>query len=170
MPLSMHQASVPVFVRVLTNLRAILTKARNHAESKKIDPAVLLASRLYPDMHPLMRQIQIASDASKFCIARLAGVEPPGFPDSETTFDELDERLAKTIAYLQGFDAARLDGSDERIVKLNMPSGALEFQGTSYLLHFALPNFFFHVTTAYAILRHNGVEIGKFDYLGRPGQ
>lgn len=170
MSLSMYQASVPVLVRGLTNLRAILAKARAHAEAKKIDPAVLLASRLYPDMHPLTRQVQIASDAAKFCLARLADVEPPSFPDTETTFEELDERLAKTIAYVQEFDAAKLAGSDERIVKLNMRDGTLEFPGMNYLLHFAVPNFFFHVTTAYDILRHNGVELGKFDYLGKPGR
>ena len=170
MSLSMYQASVPVFVRGLTNLRAILAKARSHAESKKIDPAVLLASRLYPDMHPLTRQVQIASDAAKFCLARLADVEPPSFPDSETTFEELDERLAKTIAYVKEFDAAKLAGSDERVVKLNMRDGTLEFPGMTYLLHFAVPNFFFHVTTAYGILRHNGVELGKVDYLGKPGR
>ena len=121
-------------------------------------------------MHPLTRQIQIASDAAKFCIARLAAVEPPSFPDTETTFEELDERLAKTIAYVQEFDAAKLEGSDERIVKLTVRDGTLEFPGATYLLHFALPNFFFHVTTAYGILRHNGVELGKFDYLGKPGR
>lgn len=167
MPLSMYQASVPVFTHGLKNLRVILSKARDHAEAKKIDLAVLLASRLYPDMHPLTRQIQIASDAAKLCVARLAEVPPPSFPDVETTFDELDERIAKTIAYLADFDAAKLEHTEERIVKLNLPNGTLELQGSRYLLHFALPNFYFHVTTAYDILRHNGVELTKFMYLGK---
>ncbi len=167
MSLSMYQASVPVFVRGLTNLRAILQKARDHAEAKKIDPAVLLASRLYPDMYPLTRQVQVASDAAKFCTARLAGAEPPKFDDTETTFDELEARIDKTIAFVQEIDSSKIDGSEERVVTLKTPSRTIEFSGQSYLLHFALPNFYFHVTTAYAILRHNGVEIGKFDYLGR---
>lgn len=168
MPLTMYQASVPAFIRGLTNLRAILRKAQDHAEAKKIDPAVLLASRLYPDMHPLVRQVQIAVDAAKFCVARLAGQEPPKFEDVEKTFEELDARVAKTIAYIKEVDAAKLDGSDSRTVTLNLPSGALEFEGLDYLFNFGLPNFYFHLTTAYGILRHNGVEIGKFDYLGRP--
>jgi uncharacterized protein len=169
MSLSMYQASVPVFVRGLTNLRQILRKARNHAEAKKIEPAVLLASRLYPDMHPLTRQVQIASDAAKFCAARLAGAEPPSFEDTEATFDELEARIDKTIAYVSEIAAAQIDGSEERLVKLKLPGGAIELKGAAYLLGFALPNFYFHVTTAYDILRHNGVELGKFDYLGQPG-
>jgi hypothetical protein len=169
MSLSMYQSSVPVFVRGLTNLREILRKARNHAEAKKIEPAVLLASRLYPDMHPLTRQVQIASDAAKFCAARLAGAEPPSFDDTEATFDELEARIDKTIAYVSAIAAAQIDGSEERFVKLKLPSGTIELKGAAYLLGFALPNFYFHVTTAYDILRHNGVELGKFDYHGRPG-
>jgi uncharacterized protein len=169
MSLSMYQASVPVFLRGLTNLREILRKARNHAEAKKIEPAVLLSSRLYPDMHPLTRQVQIASDAAKFCAARLAGAQPPSFDDTEATFDELEARIDKTIAYVSEIPAARIDGSEERLVKLKLPSGTIELKGTAYLLGFALPNFYFHVTTAYGILRHNGVELGKLDYLGQPG-
>lgn len=170
MSLSMYQASVPAFIRGLTNLRLILRKAHDHAQAQKIDGAVLLACRLYPDMHPLVRQVQIACDAAKFCLARLAGTEPPKFEDVEQTFDELYARIDKTIDYVKGVDAAKLEGSDERIVTLKMPSGALEFPGAAYLLDFALPNFYFHLTTAYGILRHNGVELGKFDYLGQPGQ
>ncbi|PTB22332.1 DUF1993 domain-containing protein [Trinickia symbiotica] len=166
MSLSMYQASVPVFLRGLTNLRAVLHKGRDHAEARKIDLAVLLSSRLYPDMFPLTRQVQSASDAAKFCTARLAGVEPPRFEDTETTFDELVARIDKTIAYLKEADASNIDGSEERTVTIKTPSRSIEFDGQSYLLHFALPNFFFHVTTAYAILRHNGVELGKLDYLG----
>lgn len=167
MSLSTYDASVPVFTRGLTNLRAVLQKAHDHALTKNIEPSVLLSSRLYPDMHPLTRQVQIASDAAKFCIARLAGVEPPPYEDVETTFDELYTRIDKTIAYLREFDAAKLEGSESRTVTLTVRSGKHEFVGQVYLLHFALPNFFFHVTTAYAILRHNGVELGKFDYLGK---
>lgn len=170
MSLSMYEVSVLVFERGLTNLRAILRKGQEHAHMKKIDPAVLLASRLFPDMHPLTRQVQIASDAAKFCVARLAALEPPRFEDVERSFDELDARLEKTIGYVRGIDAAALEGSEARIVKLTTPTTTLEFPGTQYVLHFALPNFFFHITTAYDILRHNGVELGKFDYLGRPGQ
>ncbi|GLU31935.1 DUF1993 family protein [Trinickia caryophylli] len=170
MSLSMYEASVPVFERGLTNLRAILHKGQEHAHMKKIDPAVLLASRLFPDMHPLTRQIQIAADAAKFCVARLAALDPPKYEDVERTFDELDARLEKTMGYVRGIDAAALEGSKERIVKLTTSTSTLEFSGSRYLLHFALPNFFFHITTAYDILRHNGVELGKFDYLGRPGQ
>lgn len=167
MSLSAYQASVPVFTRGLTNLRALLQKAHDHALTKHFEPSILLSSRLYPDMHPLMRQVQIASDAAKFCISRLAGVEPPKDEDTETTFDELYARLDKTLAFLQGFDEKQLEGSEARTVTLTVPSGKHEFVGQVYLLHFALPNFFFHLTTAYAILRHNGVELGKFDYLGR---
>ena len=167
MSLSTYDASVPVFTRGLTNLRAVLQKAHDHALTKNIEPSVLLSSRLYPDMHPLTRQVQIASDAAKFCIARLADVEPPPYEDVETTFDELYARIDKTIAYLQEFDAAKLEGSESRTVTLTVRGNKHEFVGQVYLLHFALPNFFFHVTTAYAILRHNGVELGKFDYLGK---
>ena len=170
MSLSMYQASVPVFVRGLSNLRVILRKARDHAEAKKIDPAVLLAGRLYPDMLPLTRQVQIASDAAKFCVARLAGAEAPSFPDTEVTFDELEARIDKTIAFVKEIDAAKIDGSEERVVTIKLPTGAIEMKGMPYLLDFALPNLYFHVTTAYGILRHNGVEIGKFDYLGQPGK
>jgi hypothetical protein len=168
MTLSMYQASVPVFVRGLTNLSAILKKAQDHAAAKNIEPSVLLACRLYPDMHPLVRQVQIASDSAKFCISRLAGIEPPKFEDTEATFDELYARIDKTIAFLKGIDATQIEGTESRPVTLTMRTGNIEFEGMNYLLHFALPNFFFHTTTAYDILRHNGVELGKFDYLGRP--
>lgn len=168
MSISMYQASVPVFVRGLGNLAAILDKASAHAESKDIDPAALTAARLYPDMFPLARQVQIASDTAKGAAARLAGVDIPSFPDTEATFSELRERIAKTIAFLDGFDAAQFDGSEAREVILKTRTrGDLHFTGQNYLLQHALPNFFFHVTTAYDILRHNGVELGKADYLGR---
>lgn len=170
MTLSMYQASVPVFVRGLTNLRAILHKAQEHAVTKKIEPSVLLASRLYPDMYPLTGQIQVASDAAKMCAARLAGVESPKFDDVETTFEELYGRIDKTIAYLKGFEAAQIDGTETRAITLKTSKAQLDFQGSAYLLQFSLPHFFFHVTTAYGILRHNGVELGKPDFLGQLGQ
>ena len=167
MTLSMYQASVPVFLHALENLQAILAKSAAHAEAKKIEPAVFINARLAPDMFPLSRQVQIASDAAKGCAARLAGVAVPSYEDTETTFPELHERLAKTIAFVKGFTPAQIDGSEERSVVLKMRSGELAFRGQDYLLRMALPNFFFHVTTAYDILRHNGVEVGKMDYLGK---
>jgi uncharacterized protein len=166
MSLSMYQASVPVLKRTLTNLSAILDKAVADAESRKIDPAVLVNSRLAPDMHPLSRQVQIASDIAKGGVARLAGVEPPSYADTEASFPELKERIAKTVAFLDGFKADQVDGSEDRQIKLTFPGGEMNFSGRDYLFNFVLPNVFFHVTTAYAILRHNGVAIGKRDFLG----
>jgi hypothetical protein len=162
----MYQASIPVFVRMFGNLAAILDKAAVYADAKKIDPAVLLNARLAPDMHPLTRQVQIASDAAKGCAARLAGVEIPGFADTESSFAELQARIQKTLDFIQGFSPAQIDGSEEREVVMRFPGAELKFSGQDYLLHFVLPNFYFHLTTAYAILRHNGLEIGKMDYLG----
>lgn len=166
MSLSMFQASIPVFVRMLGNLSAILDKAAAHAEAKKIDPTVFIRDRLAPDMLPLSFQIQTAADLAKGCAARLAGIDAPSFADTETTFPELKERIAKTVTFLQSVTAAQLNGSDERTITLNLRSGELKFQGHEYLLYFALPNFYFHITTAYAILRHNGVDLGKRDFLG----
>jgi len=166
MSLSMYQASIPVFIRMLGNLSVILDKAAAHAEAKKLDPAVLIKDRLAPDMLPFSFQVQTATDAAKGCAARLAGIEAPSFADTETTFPEMKERIAKTIAFLQSVNAAQIDGSEERNITLKMRAGELQFQGQGYLLHFALPNFYFHLTTAYAILRHNGVELGKADFLG----
>ncbi|VXC24061.1 conserved hypothetical protein [Pseudomonas sp. 8AS] len=167
MSLSMYQASIPVFVRMFGNLAAILDKAAVYADARKIDPAVLLNARLAPDMHPLTRQVQIASDAAKGCAARLAGVEIPSFADSESSFAELQARIQKTLDFLQGFSPAQIDGSEGREVVIKFPGAELKFSGQDYLLHFVLPNFYFHLTTAYAILRHNGLEIGKMDFLGR---
>ncbi|MWV17508.1 DUF1993 family protein [Pseudomonas sp. L-22-4S-12] len=167
MSLSMYQASIPVFVRMFGNLAAILDKAAVYADAKKIDPAVLLNARLAPDMHPLTRQVQIASDAAKGCAARLAGAEIPSFADSESSFAELQARIQKTLDFIQGFSPAQIDGSEEREVVIRFPGAELKFSGQDYLLHFVLPNFYFHLTTAYAILRHNGLEIGKMDFLGR---
>lgn len=166
MALSMYQASIPVFIRMLGNLSKILDKAAAHAEAKKIDPAVLIRDRLAPDMLPFSFQIQTATDSAKGCAARLAGIEPPSFADTESTFPELKERIEKTLAFLQTATAAQIDGSEDRTVILKMRSGEMQFKGQDYLLHFALPNFYFHVTTAYAILRHNGVDVGKADFLG----
>jgi hypothetical protein len=166
MSLSVYEASVPVFVRNLNMLDRLLDKAAAFAEAKKIEPSVLLNARLAPDMYHFARQIQGASDAAKAGGARLAGIEPPSFPDTETTLPELHERIAKTIAFLNGLDRAAIDAGAERNVVIKGRSGELKFTGASYLLNFALPNFMFHVTVAYAILRHNGLEIGKLDFLG----
>ena len=165
--LSMYQASVPVFLRALQNLGHILEKGEAHARGQGYEPAVLLQSRLYPDMLPLVRQVQIATDTAKFGAARLAGVASPRFEDAETTFDELHARLEAVSAYLRTFGESALEGSEDRTVTLSTRSrGELAFDGRGYLFGFALPNLFFHVATAYAILRHNGVPLGKGDYLG----
>jgi len=166
MSLSMYQASVPVFIRMLGNLSAILDKAAAHAEAKKIDPAVFIRDRLAPDMLPFSFQVQTATDHAKGCTARLAGIEVPKFADTETTFPELKERIAKTVTFLQSVTPAQIDGSEERPITLKLRQGELKLDGQSYMLFFALPNFYFHVTTAYDILRHNGVELGKADFIG----
>jgi len=168
MPLSMYQASTPVFVRMLGNLSAILAKGAAYAEAKKIDPAVLINARLAADMFPLARQVQIASDGVKGCAARLAGIEIPSYPDTETSFPELQARIAKTVAFIQSIGAAQIDGSEERAVTLKIRDKEINFKGQAYLLNFVLPNLYFHVTTAYAIMRHNGVDVGKMDFLGKP--
>lgn len=165
---TLHAISAPVFVRTLSNLSAILDKAAAHAEARKIDPAVLLASRLYPDMFPLVRQVQLSSDFAKGTMARLAGQEPPKYEDNETTFADLIARIAKTVAFVQGIKPEQLAGAEERDVTVKMRDQSLTFKGLPYLLTMALPNFFFHVTTAYNILRENGVELGKRDFIGAP--
>jgi len=166
MALTMHSASVPVFVRMLGNLVGWLDKAESHAREKKFEPSVYLSARLAPDMLALPAQIQIACDAAKFCVARLAAVEPPPFPDDEKTIDDLRQRVRKTIDYLQSIPAAQIDGSDARAISVPRRAGSITMTGESYLKTFALPNFFFHVTTTYALLRHSGVELGKADFLG----
>ena len=166
MKISMYQASVPVFIRMLKNLAAILAKGATYAEAKKIEPTVLINSRLYPDMFPLVRQIQIASDVAKGCGARLAGLEPPKFEDNEATFPELLARIDKTVAYLETLKPEQIDGSEQRTITLQIRNKTVTFLGMLFLLNFALPNFYFHVTTAYDILRHCGVEIGKQDFIG----
>jgi hypothetical protein len=162
----MYSMSVPVFAKTLGNLSAILDKAAAHAEAKKIDPAVLLAARLYPDMFPLTKQVQVACDFAKGTVARLAGEEPPKYDDNETTIEALKARIARTVDYVQGFQAARFAGAEERDVQMKIRDQTLSFKGLPYLAHMALPNFFFHATTAYDILRHNGVELGKRDFIG----
>ena len=166
MSLSMYSASTPVFVKMLTNLLGWLDKAEAHAAAKKFDVNVLTGVRFAPDMLAFPKQIQVACDTAKFCVARLAGVESPKFEDNETTIAELRERVRKTIDYLQSVPAAQIEGSDSREVVLPRRDGPITLTGENYLLRFALPNFYFHVTTAYALLRHNGVEVGKSNFLG----
>jgi len=167
MTISMYQASVPVFQQGLVALSGVLDKAAAHAAARKIDPAVLLQTRLFPDMFPLTRQVQIAADFAKGCPARLAGVENPSFADEETTIDALKERLAKTGTFLKTLSAAQIDGSETRDITLKIAGNDTTFKGQTYLLHFALPNFYFHSSAAYAILRSSGVEIGKRDFIGQ---
>jgi hypothetical protein len=166
MPISMFQASVPRFAHSLTNLSAILGKAQAHCEAKKIDPQVLTSARLFPDMFALARQVQIACDSAKGAVARLAGVEIPKHEDTEKTFEELQARIAKTLDFIARVKAAQIDGSEDREVVLKLQGKDTSFKGAEYLLGFAWPNFYFHVTTAYNILRHNGVELAKRDFLG----
>lgn len=166
MSLSMYQASVPVFIRMLQTLSTILDKGTAYAEARKIDPAVLIGARLAPDMLPLSSQVQLASDMATRGGGRLAGVEFPSNPDTETSFPELKERLAKTIRYLETLPADKIDGSEERPITIKVRDRELPFTGQAYLLNFVLPNLYFHVTTAYLILRHNGVVLGKRDFLG----
>jgi hypothetical protein len=166
MPLSMHEASAPVFIQGLKGLATVLRKAAAHAETKGFDPAALLQARLYPDMFPLTRQVQICADFAKGAMARLAGEDPPAWADDETSFDDLIARVEKTSAYVAGLAAGRIDGSEDRDITLVRRGESSVVKGQAYLLAQATPNFYFHLTTAYAILRHNGVEVGKKDYLG----
>ena len=167
MKISMHQASAPRFVNGLKNLSAILDKAQAFAEAKKLDPQTLGGLRLIADMFPLARQVQIACDTAKGATARLAGVEIPKFEDTEKTVAELKARIARTLDFLESVSASKIDGSEEKEIVLQMRSGERRFKGMQYLLGHAYPNFYFHVTTAYNILRHNGVELGKRDFLGK---
>jgi hypothetical protein len=167
MPLSMYQASAPRFVHMLNNLSALLDKAQAHAEARKIDPAALTEFRLYPDMFALKRQVQIACDTAKGAAARLAGVDVPKHEDTEQTFAELKARIAKTVAFIQTIQPAQVDGSEEKDITLKIGGNEMKLKGMEYLLASAYPNFYFHVTTAYNILRHTGVEVGKKDYLGK---
>ncbi len=162
---SMYDASVPAFVNMLKSLSAILDKAAKYAEAKKIDPSVLVNDRLAADMFPLSRQIQIATDGVKGGAARLAGVDVPSYPDTETTIEELKARIDKTIAFLQSIDKSKFDGAEDRSITMKVGPNDMTFPAKVYLFEFVIPNFYFHATTTYAILRHNGVDMGKQDFL-----
>jgi len=166
MSISMHSASLPIFTRMLGNMAQWLDKAEAHAQAKKFEPTVYLATRLAPDMLPFVRQIQMACDAGKFGFARLAGVEAPRFEDNEASFAELRERIRKTLDFLQSVPAAQIDGTEDKDITVPRRAGPIVLKGEFYLKHFVLPNFYFHVTTTYALLRHSGVDLGKNDYLG----
>lgn len=166
MSFNMYQASVPALVRYLKNMSNVLDKAAAFCAAKKIEPSVLTGYRLAPDMFPLARQVQIMSDGAKGCGARLAGVEVPAFPDTEVTIDDLKARIAKTVAFLEGLKPAQFEGSETRDISLKAGANEYKFKGADYLTGWVLPNFYFHATATYAILRHCGVEIGKRDYLG----
>jgi hypothetical protein len=166
MSLSMYSSSIPVFLHYLKNLSVLLKKGAEYAAEKKVDEKVLTGSRLYPDMFPLTRQVQIACDVAKGCGARLAGVEVPKYEDNEVTFSELQARIDKTVNFLNTLSASQIDGSEQKQIKLQAGPRELEFIGDFFLRNWALPNVFFHITTTYNILRHNGVAVGKMDYLG----
>lgn len=168
MTISMYQASVPRLVNILTNLNAILDKAQAHVDAKKLDPLALTEFRLFPDMLSMRRQVQIASDTAKGVVARLAGVEIPTYEDNEVSIADLKARVAKTIAFVQGFSPAQIDGTEDKVITTKRGDKETHYTGMQFLLGHAIPNVYFHVTTAYSILRHNGVEIGKRDYLGNP--
>jgi hypothetical protein len=169
MKISVHAVSVDLLASALANLSHVLEKGHAHAIARKFDPAVLLGARLAPDMFPLTRQVQIASDMSKYGVSRLAGIEAPKFDDKEQTFEELRARITRTIDFIKGVPASALDGSEDRAIKVPLRDRTLEFTGLEYLVRWVIPNVFFHVTSAYAILRHNGVELGKNDFLTGSG-
>jgi hypothetical protein len=168
MAFTIYEASIPPMTRALENLSKILDKAVAQAKAEDKSIGELLEARLAPDMHPFPRQIQIASDIAKMGAARLAGVEPPSYPDEEKTFPELQQRIAKTVAYLKTFRPEQFDGAEARTVVLKFPGGEMSFSGRDYLTGFVLPNIYFHITTAYGLLRQKGIAIGKMDYLGPP--
>lgn len=166
MAISMYQASVPQLKKMLVNLTTILTKAEEHVAAKGIDGKVLVEARLFPDMLPLAKQVQIACDQVKFGLARLASVDAPKFDDTESTLAQLKERIAKTIAFMNSIQPEQIDGTEAKEIKFSIKEWSFEFVGEQYVLTWIIPNFYFHVTTTYNILRHNGVELGKADYLG----
>ena len=168
MAISIHAASVARFAHMLKNLSVLLDKAEAHCAARKIDPAALTSYRLFPDMLPFTRQVQIACDSAKGAAARLAGVEVPKHEDTEQTFADLRARIAKTLAFIESVPKAQLEGAETREVVVKLRGEDVKFRGEQYLLNFALPNFYFHVTTAYDMLRHNGVELGKRDFIGNP--
>ncbi len=167
MSFTIYQTTVPYMLRTLGALSKILDKAAAHCEARKIDPSVLVNYRLAPDMHPFARQIQIMTDQAKGLAARLSGSEVPSFPDTETTFDDLKARIAKTVDFVSSFEEAKFDGAEERQITLKLgANGELNLSGKDYAFGFSLPNFYFHATTAYDVLRHAGVELGKRDFMG----
>jgi len=168
MNISMYQASVPRFVNILGNLSNILDKAQAHVEARKIDPVTLTSYRLFPDMLPMKSQVQIACDTAKGVVARLAGIEIPVYEDNEQTLSELKARIAKTIAFIQSVKPEQIEGTEDKEIVITRRDKETRYQGMQFLLGHAVPNFYFHVTTTYNILRHNGIEIGKRDYLGNP--
>jgi uncharacterized protein len=168
MSISMHSASVPIFTRMLGNLLTWFDKAEAHAAAKKFEPSVLLATRLAPDMLSFTTQIQIACDTAKFGVSRIAGVEAPKFDDKEASFAELRERVRKTLDFVASVPASQIDGKEEAELIVPRRSGPVTWKAEAYLKNHVLPNFFFHLTTAYALLRHNGVDLGKSDFLGAP--
>lgn len=167
MSITMYQASVPAFQKHLNALDAILDKTAAYAAQRKIEPAALLNARLYPDMFDMKRQVQVACDFAKAAGARLAGLDVPSFADTETTIPELKERIAKTLRFLETIKPEQMEGSEERVLTIKVGPNEMTFTGRDYLMHFALPNFYFHCATAYGILRHNGLEIGKRDFMRR---
>lgn len=168
MPLSMYSSSIPVLTRNLNNLSALLQKGADHAAAKNFDPSVLVNARLAPDMFPLSRQIQIACDVSKGCAARLGGLEAPVYEDNEASIEELQTRIGNTLSFLDAVTMDQIDGTEEKEIVLQAGDKEFKFTGLTYLQLFVMPNVMFHTTTAYNILRHNGVEIGKMDFLGAP--
>lgn len=168
MSLSMHTSSIPAFIRSLNNLSAILQKGADHAAEHEIDPTILVTARLFPDMFPLSRQVQIACDVCKGAASRIGGVEAPSHEDNEASFEELQERIAKTIEFLESVPVEAIDGTEDKHVKFQAGSIEIDFTGATYLSMWALPNLYFHVTTTYNILRHNGVALGKIDFVGKP--
>lgn len=167
MAISMYHASAPQFIRMLNNLKHLLEKGATHAQSKKIDEAILTSDRLFPDMYPLSRQVQIACDMSKGCGARLAGVEAPKYEDTEITFAQLITRIDNTITFLKTLTASQIDGSEQKPISFKIRDHEFNFSGIDYVFNWAIPNVYFHITTTYNILRHNGVELGKPDFLGK---
>ncbi len=167
MKISMYEASIPVFIHTLENLKSILQKGVQYAETRKFDPNNLAATRLFPDMLPLTRQVQIASDSAKFAASRLSATEAPKFEDNEVTMADLIARIDRTVDYLKGCKPEQFEGAEDRTIVVKTPRSEFTFTGLVYLRHWAIPNFFFHVTTTYALLRHSGVELGKADFLGK---
>lgn len=166
MPFTLYQASIPIFIRGLRNLAGCLDKGRENAKARDFDPDILTSARLAPDMFNLCRQVQIACDMAKSSAGRLANVSPPSFPDTESTFEELQQRIGSTIGFLATISPAQLDGAEDRTIELKSAARDLQFTGTDYLNTFVLPNFYFHIAAVFSILRHNGVPIGKRDFLG----